>query len=112
MALGATALGASLLTMFLRNFVSGEKKIRKRIPRLYEIADPQFERSMSQLLGPPILGGNRITPLNNGVEILPAMLAGIARAEKTITFETFIYWAGEVAERFSDALSKKAREGV
>ncbi|MEO5914108.1 MAG: phospholipase D-like domain-containing protein [Luteolibacter sp.] len=110
--LGITAVAASFVTLVIKNFVSGEKKIRKRIPRKYNIADPQFERSMSQLLGPPILDGNRIIALNNGVEIFPAMLAGIASAKTTITFETYIYWSGVVAEQFSNALSAKAREGV
>ncbi|MES2982048.1 MAG: phospholipase D-like domain-containing protein [Verrucomicrobiota bacterium] len=110
--LGATAVASSLVTLFVKNFISGEKKIKQRIPRKYDIADGQFERSMSQLLGPPILNGNRITRLENGVEIFPAMLAGIARAKETICFETFIYWSGEMTERFSIALSAKAREGV
>ena len=110
--LGVTAVAASFVTLVIKKFVSGEKKIRRRIPRKYNIADPQFERSMSQLLGPPILDGNRITALNNGVEIFPAMLAGIAGAKTTITFETYIYWSGVVAEQISTALSAKAREGV
>lgn len=110
--IGITAIASSLVTMFIKNFISGEKKIRKRIPRRYAIDDPQFERSMSQLLGPPILGGNKITRLENGVNIFPAMLAGIARAQTTICFETYIYWCGETAERFSRALAEKAREGV
>ncbi|MEO5714922.1 MAG: phospholipase D-like domain-containing protein [Luteolibacter sp.] len=110
--LGATVLASSFLTLFIKNFISGEKKIKKRIPRRYGIAGGQFERSMSQLLGPPILGGNRITRLENGVEIFPAMLAGIARAKETICLESYIYWRGETAERFSMALSEKAREGV
>jgi cardiolipin synthase len=108
----STALGASILTLIVKNFISGEKKIRKKIPRKYNIADPQFERSMSQLLGPPILGGNRITTLTNGDQIFPAMLAGIADAKVSITFETYIYWSGKVAERFSIALAEKARQGV
>ncbi|MES2920577.1 MAG: phospholipase D-like domain-containing protein [Verrucomicrobiota bacterium] len=111
-AIGVTAIASSLATLFIKNFISGEKKIRKRIPRRYNIADPQFERSMSQLLGPPILEGNRIIRLENGDEIFPAMLAGIARAKTTICFETYIYWCGETAEQFSLALSEKAREGV
>lgn len=110
--LGATAIVSSFLTLFIKNFISGEKKITKRIPRRYGIADEQFERSMRQLLGPPILGGNRIKRLVNGVEIFPALLEGISRAKKTICFETFIYWRGEIAERFSMALSEKAKEGV
>ncbi|MES2475184.1 MAG: phospholipase D-like domain-containing protein [Verrucomicrobiota bacterium] len=111
-ALGSSAVAGALLTLFLKNFISGEKKIRQRIPRRYSIADPQFERSMSELLGPPIVGGNLITRLENGVEIFPAMLEGIASAERTITFETYVYWSGEVAETFSHALAKKAQEGV
>lgn len=110
--LAATAVASSFLTLFIKNFVSGEKKIKRRIPRRYNIEDPDFERSMSQLLGPPILGGNRIVRLENGDEIFPAMLAGIAGARTTICFETYIYWNGEMAEKFSVALADKAREGV
>lgn len=110
--LGTTAVVSSFLTLFIKNFISGEKKIKQRIPRQYDIAGGQFERSMSQLLGPPILSGNQIRRLENGVEIFPAMLAGIARAKKTICFETFIFWTGETAEQFSIALSEKARNGV
>jgi len=110
--LGATAVTASALTLFVKNFISGEKKIKRMIPRLYDISDGQFERSMSQLLGPPILGGNRIRRLENGAEIFPAMLEGIARAKQTICFETYIYWGGKMADRFSLALSAKALEGV
>ena len=111
-AIAGAALVASTVTLFVKNFVSGEKKIKNRIARLYDIAGGQFERSMSQLLGPPILAGNRIRRLENGVEIFPAMLAGIARAKETICFETYIYWSGEAAEMFSIALSKKAKDGV
>lgn len=112
LSLGGTAIVSSLLTLFVKNFISGEKKIKRRIPRRYAIEGGQFERSMSQLLGPPILAGNRIRRLENGAEIFPAMLAGIARAKETVCFETFIFWKGEAAERFSTALTAKAREGV
>ena len=81
---GSLVNPAWLLTLVGKNFISGEKKIEKKIPRRYDIAGGQFERSMSQLLGPPILEGNRIRRLENGVEIFPAMLAGITRAKETI----------------------------
>ncbi|WP_367871765.1 phosphatidylserine/phosphatidylglycerophosphate/cardiolipin synthase family protein [Luteolibacter sp. Populi] len=110
--IGITAAATAALTVFIRNFISGEKKITHRIAQRYGISDPQFERAMSQLLGPPILSGNRVTPLHNGNEIFPAMLAAIAEAERSITFETFIYWSGEIADRFADALAVKARAGV
>lgn len=109
---GVTAAATAALTTFARNFISGEKKIRHRIAQDYGISDPQFERSMSQLLGPPILDGNLVRPLRNGVEIFPAMLDAIVRAERSITFETFVYWSGSITQRFADALSERARAGV
>lgn len=108
----ATAIVSSLMTLFVKNFISGEKKITNLIPRRYNIADGQFRLSMSQLLGPPFLDGNRIRRLENGAEIFSAMLAGIERATGTICFESYIFWSGETAEQFSFALSAKARKGV
>lgn len=99
-------------TTFARNFFSGEKKIKHRIAQRYGISDPQFERSMGQLMGPPILEGNLVTPLHNGAQIFPAMLQAIEEAERSITFETFIYLQGEMTQKFADALSRKARQGV
>lgn len=109
---GVTAIVSASLMLVVKNFISGEKKIKQRIPRRYGIADDQFERSMSQLLGPPILGGNRITRLENGAQIFPAMLAGIAGAKDTICFETYIFWSGKTVVCFSMALSAKAREDI
>ena len=40
------------------------------------------------------------------------MLQAIAQARKSITFETYIYWSGQIGRKFTDALSKKAKEGV
>ncbi len=110
--IGATALLTAGVTTLARNFISGEKKIKHRIAQRYGIADPQFERAMSQLLGPPILDGNLATPLRNGAEIFPAMLAALEGAMRTITFETYIYSSGRIAEKFAAVLAAKARSGV
>ena len=110
--IGATAIVTAFVTAFARNFISGEKKIKRQVAHRYGISDPQFERAMSQLLGPPILDGNLVTPLRNGVEIFPAMLAAIERAERSITFETFVYWSGDIAQQFADALGAAARRGL
>ena len=40
------------------------------------------------------------------------MLKAIAEAADTINFLTYIYWSGEIAEVFAEALAAKAREGV
>ena len=110
--IGITAAVTAAVTTIARNFISGEKKIKHRIAQRYGIGEPQFERALGQLLGPPILDGNLVVPLRNGVEIFPAMLAAIERAERSITFETFIYWEGGIAQKFADALAARARRGV
>lgn len=58
------------------------------------------------------LDGNTITALRNGEQIFPAMLDAIENAERSIDFETFVYWHGEIARRFAQALADAARRGV
>jgi cardiolipin synthase len=103
-----TALGA-VLTM---NFATPEKKLQKPVTHRYAIDDPEFRREMSVMLGPAILPGNRMTPLQNGDQIFPAMLEAIRGARASITFETYIYWSGEIGEQFTTALSERARAGI
>lgn len=94
------------------NFTMGEKSVKREIPHLYTSADPQFMRTMGMMLGPAIVSGNRITTLQNGKEIFPAMLAAIRSARHTVTFETYIYWSGTVGNQFADALAERARAGI
>jgi cardiolipin synthase len=101
-----------VISLVVRNLSSGESKIEHRVAHLFGVADGQFTRSIGHLLGPPIVAGNRVVALHNGDEIFPAMLAAIRAAEKTISFETYIYWEGEIAREFSDALSERSRAGV
>lgn len=104
---------ATLAVAFVAmNLMSGEKKIQEQLDRLYDTDDPQFRRSMSVLLGPPMLEGNRVQELLNGDQIFPAMLEAIHGARHSITFETFIYWKGEIGDRFAEALAERARSGV
>lgn len=69
-------------------------------------------RLLETFTGIPATEGNRIDVLRNGDEIFPAMLDAIREAERTIDFMTYVYWTGEVTERFADALAERARAGV
>jgi cardiolipin synthase len=89
-----------------------EKKIDTQLVRQYDASDPQFRRSLGVLLGPPIVEGNKVEVLLNGDQIFPAMLDAVKHAEKTITFETYIYWSESIGKEFADALSERARSGV
>ena len=107
-----TALATGALVLLALNFTAGEKKVQQQLPRLYSTASPDFERALGSLLGPGIVGGNAVTELLNGDQIFPPMLAAIQGAKKSITFETYIYWSGDIGKQFADALSERARTGV
>ncbi|MFM9436143.1 cardiolipin synthase A/B [Janthinobacterium sp. CG_23.3] len=108
-----TASAATLLAGFIAlNLAPGEKRIDTQLTRQYNVADPQFRRSMGVLLGPPILEGNAVEVLLNGDAIFASMLAAIRGAQHSITFETYIYWSESIGKQFSEALMERARAGV
>jgi cardiolipin synthase len=106
------ALIAVVVTLVVMNFVTSESEIETSLEHRYGVGDPQFQRELGILLGPPVIDGNTVQPLQNGVEIFPAMLEAIRAARATITFETYIYWSGEIGRAFADALVERARDGV
>ena len=110
--IAATFLLTLIGVLIAVNFTSGEEEVTRKIPRLYSSQDPQFRRAMGSLLGPPLVGGNRAQELLNGDQIFPAMLAAIRSAQHSITFETYIYWSGDIGREFADALSERAKAGV
>ena len=107
-----TCLATLLAVALAMNFKTPEKSLERKIEHRYAVADPQFRREMGVMLGPGIFPGNGVVDLENGDEIFPAMLEAIRGARKTITFETYIYWSGDIGQQFADALSERARNGV
>jgi cardiolipin synthase len=67
---------------------------------------------MGVLLGPALLPGNKVDTLVNGDEIFPAMLQAVRGARRSITFESYIYWKGDIGRQFAEALAERARAGV
>ena len=108
----ASALATLVATAVVANFKPGEKRIERRLERLFSVDDPRFERELGVLLGPPLVGGNRVEVLRNGDEIFPSMLAAIRGAQRTVNFESYIYWSGDIGKAFADALSERARAGL
>jgi cardiolipin synthase len=99
-------------TLLVLNFSSGEKKLDEQVRREYALSDPQYQHVLGVMLGPPITNGNRFEALYNGDQIFPPMLAAIRGARQSITFETYIYWSGDIGRAFADALAERARAGV
>lgn len=107
-----TALATVLLVVIAMNFATPEKKLENRVGHRYGTTDAQFLREMGVMLGPSIVPGNKVTVLEDGDQIFPAMLDAIRGAQRTITFETYIWWSGEIAKSFSAALCERAKAGV
>ncbi len=105
------AVGA-VTSVVAQNLMTPEKRVAKEITTGYSVADPQFRRVMSSLLGPSFIAGNRIEVLQNGEEIFPAMLSAIRGARFSVCFETYIYWSGIIARQISEALAERARAGI
>jgi cardiolipin synthase len=107
-----TFLGTALAVLLVANFSLGDKVIDREVASHYTVEEPQFRRTINVLLGPQLLPGNQVQALVNGDEIFPAMLKAIRGAQKTITFETYVYWSGEVGGQFTEALAERSRAGV
>ncbi len=110
--IGAAVLLTLAGVLLASNLMGGEKRIERHIERHYPLEDPHFQHEVGVLLGPPFVDGNRVQALRNGDQIFPAMLAAIRSATTSITFETYIYWSGEIGRAFAEALSERARQGV
>jgi cardiolipin synthase len=93
-------------------FLPAEPELERVVGHAHSAADASFRQTMEGVLASRIESGNRIDTLKNGDEIFPAMLKAIAEAQRTVNFSTYIYWSGEIAQAFADALSQRARAGV
>ena len=109
----AIGFGLALVAcLVIVNFTTGEKKIDRHVERMYSLDDPQFAHELGVLLGPAFVGGNTAKALLNGDEIFPPMLQAIREAKASITFETYIYWSGDIGRQFATALVEAAQRGV
>ncbi|HEX8030762.1 MAG TPA: phospholipase D-like domain-containing protein [Vicinamibacterales bacterium] len=77
-----------------------------------EVGSRDFIDTIAGATGVPFVGGNSLTLLNNGDAFYPAMLAAIEHAERSITVEAYIYWAGDIGLTFANALAVAAQRGV
>jgi cardiolipin synthase len=107
-----SSLITAIVVMLAMSLGRSDKTVSRRLTHRFAVADPQFAREMSVMLGPTITQGNQVAALQNGAEIFPAMLAAIRSAERSVTFETYIYWSGSIGKEFSQALAERARAGV
>jgi len=78
----------------------------------FDAASAEFRTTMAGMTGMPWVDGNRVAIYNNGDEFYPAMLDAIDSAKHSVTMEQFIYWGGEIGQRFAEAFAEKACQGI
>ena len=107
----ATGLGAAgLLAYQVARYKRGTR-------RRFDLDEPpapgsaEFARLVSAMTGAPLRPGNRVVVMRNGTT-LGAMLAAISSAKATIDLSSYIYWPGDISDRFSEALIERAEAGV
>src|SRR5882762_4455337 len=81
------------------------KQPHQEVAPLYSTAAPEFRQSAGSLLGPNFVGGNNVTTLINGDQIFPAMLSAIHSAKRSINFETYVFWDGDIGKEFTTTLA-------
>ncbi len=106
------AAGLLAATVIMLNLLPDRRELRDPVTPVVTSSAPEFERTMLGLFGSNGVQGNSIDILRNGDEIFPAMLDAIASAESTINFETYVYWTGDIAHEFAEALTERAQAGV
>jgi cardiolipin synthase len=107
-----TVVVTLLAVAILRNLRIGVGEPALRLEPRYAIGDAAFVRAVSVALGAPVVDSNRITTLRDGDGAFPDMLAAIRSAQKTITFEMYVYDGDSVGHVFARALAERARAGV
>jgi len=88
------------------------KHVSAEVAPLYSAASPEFRQAAGSLLGSNFVAGNGIVTLANGDQIFPSMLKAIHGAQRSIDFETYVFWDGDIARQFAEALAERARAGV
>ena len=112
LALAVAALGAVVLVIWSGIVALATPTVDYRLDRRFDLGSRAFEDAMSSALSTRIVGGNRITRLDNGARFYPEMLAAIAGAHRSIALECYIFHPGQIGDAFSAALVERATAGV
>lgn len=105
------AIGAGAMAMVSYLIAPAAAPPRFGLDHEFSVDSPEFLGTVAGASGSPFLEGNTVELLNNGDAFYPPMLAAIQGAQRSITIEAYIYWAGDIGRTFADALAERARAG-
>ncbi len=105
------AIGVLSFLLFLALFEPGLDYRIEASPSAM-IESDEFLRMLEALTDSKLHGRSRIEVLTNGEVYFEAELEAIRAARHSVNLEAYIFQKGEVARRFVETLTAKAREGV
>jgi cardiolipin synthase len=95
--------------------LSQDRELRHEEPNVPEYAasrGARLEGILGRVSDAPLRDGNRLALLKNGPDTYDDWLAAIARAQRWVHLDNYIFANDEIGNRFAEALSAKAAEGV
>jgi cardiolipin synthase len=107
-----TAAGVTVVAFAIYFWITSARLLQDPIRIDYGPLDPSFANAMGSITGAEFTAGNSVQTLVDGDQFFPAMLEAIRGAQKTITFENYIWSTGYISNQFIDALTERARAGV
>jgi cardiolipin synthase len=85
----------------------------------YEVESPKYPldsneylRLLGALADAQVHDQSRLSVLTNGNQYFPAELEAIRNAKHCVTIEAYIFYEGEIARQFIEALTERAKAGV
>jgi cardiolipin synthase len=95
--------------------LSQDRELRREeldVPEYAASRGIRLENILGRVSDSPLREGNGIELLRNGPDTYDDWLEAIARAERWVHLDNYIFANDEIGNKFADALSAKAREGV
>ncbi len=108
---GAIGIGIQILLIILVLFEPGLAYTIRKPPKI-DINSDEFARLVGVLSDCEPHHDTRVEVLTNGPAFYEAELEAIRGARHHISLEAYIFQKGEVADRFIEALTERARAGV
>jgi cardiolipin synthase A/B len=95
--------------------LSNEQEIEREnliVPEYAASRGARLEGILARVSDAPLHSGNHLTLLKNGPDTYDDWLEAISRAERWIHLDNYIFRNDEIGQRFAEALSAKAADGV
>src|SRR4051794_1142759 len=93
-------------------FFGPSPRYKIALPSSESVSSDQFVWNLEAITDAKLNHCNKIEVFTNGNNFYEAELQAISQAKKNINLEAYIFQEGDIAKRFVDALTERARAGV